>query len=529
MVTPLRILADSRPDDRSGHVGASPGAAHKRVFLETFGCQMNILDSELVRDQLLTLGYSFVPDANDADIVLYNTCAVRAQSEQKVLSRLGVMQRRKVQQPDLVVGMLGCMAERIGADLTKKLKHLDVVVGPSELDRLPALLEQITHEREQAGRDRREGRASARSTQHVALSGHTSRRSKTLDAAMDRLEALDQGRIVDDIVSSGAASGASPAAYVRITRGCNKFCSFCVVPFTRGPEVHRPADAIVDEVKKLADGGAIEVTLLGQTINHYVHGDTSFAKLLKRVHDEVPAVKRLRFLTSYPRDFTDEALDVMASSERMCGFLHIPAQSGSDRMLKMMNRGYTRQVYLELIERARSRMPDLAIVGDMIVGYPTETEADFELSLSLLREVRYKTAYVFKYSPRPNTVADKLHKDDVDDATKRDRNQRMLALQQEIALTHHQAMIGKTLEVFVEGAAKVDPQEQDKAPRDDDGTVLYPLGRKPRQARLDGSARLMGRTRGDHIVAFDGPATLVGSLVDVTVTKATPLSLSASL
>ena len=509
MATPLRILGHNNVDGAAG-----PGRG-KRVFLETFGCQMNILDSELVRDQLLTLGYSFVPSDSDADIVLYNTCAVRAQSEQKVLSRLGVMQKQKQKRPDLIVGLLGCMAERVGAELSQKLKHLDVVVGPSELDRLPALLEQLAHQRAQGLSDR-----------HVALSGHTSRRAKTLDAAMDRLEALDQGRLVDPFTLEGAA--AQTQAYVRITRGCNKFCSFCVVPFTRGPEVHRPADAIVDEVKKLVDVGAVEVTLLGQTINHYQHGDTSFAQLLKRVHDEVPELARLRFLTSYPRDFTDEALDVMAASPRICGFLHIPAQSGSDRMLKLMNRGYTRDTYLQLIHRARERLPEIAIVGDMIVGYPTESDDDFEASISLLREVRYKTVYVFKYSERPNTVAANRDADDVDEATKRARNQRMLTVQQEIALQHHQALIGRRLEVLVEGAAKVDPREQDSAPRDDDGTVLYPLGRRPRQVRDDGSARLTARTRGDHIVSFDGPAALVGTLAHVTITKATPLSLSAT-
>jgi tRNA-2-methylthio-N6-dimethylallyladenosine synthase len=535
MVTPLRIVDVDNPGAPSSvspvgaspvgasPVGASPVGASRgapspaaaangrRVYLETFGCQMNVLDSELVRDQLVTLGYSFVADAAAADVVLYNTCAVRDQSEQKVLSRLGVMQRRKKEQPELVVGMLGCMAERTGKELAARLKHLDVVVGPSELDRLPALLEQLRGERLQGLRG-----------QQVALSGHTSRRSKTLDAAMDRLEALDQGRRVDDDLPHAQA-------YVRITRGCNKFCSFCVVPFTRGPEVHREPDAIVAEVRKLAAAGAREVTLLGQTINHYAHGDTTFARLLRRVHDEVPELPRLRFLTSYPRDFTDEALDVMASSPRISRFLHIPAQSGSDRMLQLMNRGYTVDAYLGLIERARARMPDVAIVGDMIVGYPTETDDDFEASLNLLRAVRYKTVYVFKYSPRPNTVASRRDADDVDDATKRVRNNRMLAVQQEIALEHHQAMVGQRLQVLVEGAAKLDPQEQARAPRDDDGTVLYPLGRKKNAARDDGSVRLTARTRGDHIVAFDGPASLVGSLVDVTITRATALSLGGAL
>ena len=509
MVTALRIV----DDENSAAVEALPG---KRVFLETFGCQMNILDSELVRDQLLTLGYSFVRDAEVADIVLYNTCAVRAQSEQKVLSRLGVMQIRKKTQPNLIVGMLGCMAERTGGDLAKKLKHLDVVVGPSELDRLPAMLEQLSNERRVASAEQQAGQ---HFSQQVALSGHTSRRSKTLDAAMDRLEALDNGRLVDDVAKH-------TQAYVRITRGCNKFCSFCVVPYTRGPEVHREPDAIVDEVRKLAQAGALEVTLLGQTINHYKSGDTSFAQLLKRVHDEVPELPRLRFLTSHPRDFTDETLDVMASSPRMLRFLHVPAQSGSDRILKLMNRGYDTDIYLGLIERAKARMPDIAIVGDMIVGYPTESDEDFAASLELLKKVRYKTVYVFKYSPRPNTVAAKRDADDVVDAVKRARNNAMLVLQQEIALEHHTAMIGTRVEVIVEGAAKVDPVQQDQAPRDVDGSVIYALGRKNRPARDDGTVRLMARTRGDHIVAFDGHESLVGKIATVEIIKATALSLS---
>jgi tRNA-2-methylthio-N6-dimethylallyladenosine synthase len=504
MVTPLAIL-----DDEAGLApGEGPDArapSGKRVFLETFGCQMNVLDSELVRDQMLSLGYRFVPRAEDADVVLYNTCAVRDQSEQKVLSRLGVMSRRKKERPDLVVGMLGCMAERTGGELAQRLKHLDVVVGPSELDRLPALLDELVEAR----------RGGARA-QRVALSGHSSRRSKTLDAAMDRLEALDQGRLVDP-------DAATTQAYVRITRGCNKFCSFCVVPMTRGPEVHRDPDAIVAEVQRLVQAGAVEVTLLGQTINHYRHQDTSFGALLARVHDEVPALRRLRFLTSYPRDFTDEALDVMASRERICAFLHIPAQSGSDRMLQLMNRGYTRAQYLSLIERARARMPNLAIVGDMIVGYPTETDEDFEASLSLLREVRYKTVYVFKYSPRPGTVADRRDVDDVPDEVKRARNQRMLAVQKDIALEHHRAMVGQSVEVYVEGSAKLDP---DRAARDADGDVLYTLGKK---SGASASTRLTSRTRGDHIVAFDGDRSLVGKLVSVRVTRATALSLQGEL
>jgi tRNA-2-methylthio-N6-dimethylallyladenosine synthase len=487
--------------------GAAPSRAGRRVFLETFGCQMNVLDSELVSDQLKTLGYSFVKAPEQADVVLYNTCSVRELSEHKVLSRLGVMKQRKQAGEDFIVGVLGCMAERAGKELADRLPHVDLMCGPSELDRLPVLLENLRVQRS-------EGKGA-----QLALSGHNARRSRTQAAAEDRLEALDQGRLVDPDVEGRQA-------YVRITRGCNKFCSFCIVPFTRGPEVHRPADAIVEEVRGLARSGAREVTLLGQTINHYSAGDTTFAALLRRVHDEVPELKRLRFLTSYPRDFTDEALDVMAGSERICPYLHIPAQSGSDRVLKAMNRGYTRELYLNLIRRAKERMPDISIVGDMIVGFPGETEEDFQLSMSLLEEVRYKGVFVFKYSTRPGTVASKKLQDNLPDEAKKDRNHRMLELQQRISKEHHEAMVGREVEVLVEGSAKYDPAS--RGPRDEEGQPLLTLG-KAKLTRSDESTRLTSRTRGDHIVAFDGPESLVGELARVRVTHATGLSLSGEL
>lgn len=471
----------------------------KRVYIETFGCQMNVLDTELVRDQLLGLGFAMAPRADDADVVLFNTCAVREASEQKVLSRLGVLGKRKKERPDLVVGLLGCMAERTGEQLQRALKHLDVVVGPSELDRLPALLDDVA-----AGQG-----------QVRALSGHAVRRSRTLDLAMDRLEALDQGRMVEP-------DAAQAQRYVRITRGCNKMCSFCIVPFTRGPELHREPDAIVDEVRRLVTAGAVEVTLLGQTINHYRHGDTTFARLLARVHDEVPELARLRFLTSYPRDFTDEALEVMATRPRVCAFLHVPVQSGSDRLLVKMNRGYTVAHYLDLVQRARAAMPHLAIVGDMIVGYPSETDEDHRASLELLRTVRYKTVYVFKYSPRPGTVSSARDADDVPDEVKRARNQEMLALQHDISLEHHRALVGSTLEVLVEGTAKLDPTERGAATGDGLVTIT-------RRAPVARGVRLTARTRGDHIVSFTGDEALVGRLVQVRITRASPLSLSGEL
>lgn len=467
----------------------------KKVFLETFGCQMNILDSELVEGQLKSAGFSFVASAEEANVVLLNTCSVRDVSENKILSRLGKLKARKDSGEQVVVGVLGCMAERANDDLAQKKPFIDVMVGPSKIhDTLRLLTEALDK--------------TTKLPTKTSLSNFARRKGLSespLMSPFDDLEALDRTREL------GGRSNPWQA-YVRITRGCNKFCSFCVVPRTRGPEMHRPLQSIVDEVKRLVDHGAKEVTLLGQTINHYFYqegGRTwSFADLLFTIHEQVKDLPRLRFLTSYPRDFTDEALDVMRDCDRICKYLHIPAQSGSDKMLKAMNRGYNLETYLSLIERAKSRMPGLSLLGDMIVGFPGETDADFQLSLDLLRTVRYKNVFVFKYSPRPGTTAFKLG-DDISDELKKARNNLMLDVQNEIALEHHQAMIGHDVMVLCEGEAKLD---------------LVQL----RSANED-SVNLIGRTGGDHIVHFRGPKSLAGSLVNVRVTEARSLSLGAIL
>jgi tRNA-2-methylthio-N6-dimethylallyladenosine synthase len=475
-------------------------SAPRKVYVDTYGCQMNVLDSELVRGQLEAKGYAFAPSAQDADVVLLNTCSVRALSEQKIWSELGRLAERKRDNPELVVGVLGCMAEREGQKIQKRMPHVDIVCGPSNLDQLPVLLENVA----------------LNQGPQLVVAGHTSRRSKTLEAAVDGVEALDLSRAFSPTENKFQA-------YARITRGCNKFCSFCVVPYTRGPEVHRAPEQIIDEVRKLWLAGAQEVTLIGQTVNHYEHHDggrtTSFAELLWRVHEEVPELPRLRFVTSYPRDFTDEALDVMARAPRICKYLHVPAQSGSNRLLRLMNRGYTVEDYLGLIERARARMPDIRIAGDMMVGFPTETEEDHQASLELLRRVSYKNVFIFKYSPRDGTVAQKRLADDVPEEDKRRRNTEMLEVQAHQALANHQRLLGTTVTVLVEREGK------EHAPRHD-GEVRLGWGRGHKSA---GHVRLIGRTEGDEIVAFDGPRELVGTLVRVRPQEATPLSLFATL
>lgn len=496
---------------------------HAAVYLETFGCQMNELDSELVAGSLRALGYRFVANSDAADVVLYNTCSVREHAEQKVWSRLGELALRKAREPQLVVGVLGCMAEREGEALLKRMPVVDVLVGPAELDKLPVLLDNAVRTRRALLDD--EATLSLlrtpehhkpdlhllRSASQVALQGATSRRSSTLAAAADSLELLDLSRAIsptdfahDHALSHADGSGQAPAsgsaarsAYVRITRGCNKFCTYCVVPFTRGAEIHRPPEHIIDECKRLADAGVTEVTLLGQTVNHYrfehdqavtlegltqpqkgrvythqpgqyhdpykpYKGErvTTFADLLYRIHEEVPSIRRLRFVTSFPRSFGDDVLQVIRDCPRICRYLHVPAQSGSDRLLQLMNRGYTVAEYIEFLDRARAflHQPEigrpLTVAGDIIVGFPTETDDDHAATAALLERARYKNCFIFKYSPRPGTIAFERLPDDVPEAVKRRRNHELLALQSRISAQVGRDFVGQTLEVFVEGLSK---------------------------------------------------------------------------
>lgn len=582
----------------------------RTVHIETFGCQMNELDSELVVGQLRALGYRLSSDPDAADVVLYNTCSVREHAEQKVWSRLGHLALRKQREPRLVVGVLGCLAERDGVALAKRMPVVDILCGPGELDKLPALLDNAVRTRESLVADgvafdaagENGQRARLVSAGQIALQGNASRRSATLAAANDTLELLDLSRSISpvDIGAYGAelseADGAPKrSAYVRITRGCNKFCTYCVVPFTRGAEVHRPPEHIVDECKRLADAGVIEITLLGQTVNHYrfEHGSavtvnglvqpqkgrsyagganghrrdpfegahtTTFADLLAKIHHEVPGIHRLRFVTSYPRDFGDDALQVIRDCPRICRYLHVPAQSGSDRILKLMNRGYTVGEYEEFVARARAflHQPEigrpLMLAGDFIVGFPTETEEDFALTMDLVRRVRYKNAFIFKYSPRPGTVAIERLDDDVPEAVKRRRNGELLTLQSSVSDEVGREQVGRTHDVFVEGLSR---QERKKLERKKAAgrTVTLTIGgadasdpaacadacaassvvMEDTDAAIDarGTVQYSGRTDGDLIVFFDAPAKhateLVGRIVPVRVDSAENLNLRGTL
>ena len=486
-----------------------------KYYLETFGCQMNILDSQLVEGLLRERGMAPVEDYRAADVILFNTCSVRQHAEDKVYSRLGQVRVTKQLRPETIVGVIGCMAERVKHDLFVQAPHLDLICGPNELNALPALLDEV--------RERR--------TTVVALSGKNARRRSQ---GYDELEALDQSR-------SPALEGGVLQSYVRVQRGCDKFCSYCVVPFTRGPERSRPPAAVVEEVRRLAEYGCREVTLLGQTVNSYIHQSdgvaTTFARLLERVH-EVEGVDRIRFVTSYPSDWDEDIFRVMRDYPRIMPYLHIPAQSGSNRVLKAMRRTYTAEGYLELMDTARRYVPDIALAGDFIVGFCGETEDEFRKTVDFVRRIQYESLFIFKYSSRPGTRAERADEDNVPAEVKARRNNELLAVQNEIGEAHKRRMIGSEVEVLVEGLSKAQrkargEQRSQQRTRGKHSPSIGKSRRKPandqpaapHDAEPESIVQLVGRTSGDATAVFEGSDNLIGALVNLRIENASPHTL----
>lgn len=391
--------------------------AGKRVFIETFGCQMNVADSEVVLARLAEAGYAAGETPEDADLVLFNTCSVRDHAEHKVHSRLGQMRDLKKARPGLVVGVMGCMAQREKDALLKRHPALDLVVGTDQFVHMPQLLDQL-HER-------------------------------------GRLVATAFADVEDRLWQARRPQGVN--AWVPVMRGCNYACTYCVVPATRGAEKSRRPEHIEDEVRRLVDQGHVQITLLGQTVDAYgkTLGDgTDLAGLLRRLHG-IPSLQRLRFVTSHPLDISDALLDAMADLPKVARHLHVPAQSGSDRILRLMGRRYGRDDYLRLVERARSRMPDVELLSDFIVGFPRESDADFADTVSLMEQVRFAGAYVFMYSVRPGTPSSRLP-DDVPDEVKNQRCNRLLQLQLQHQGEWFHRLHGSIQQVLLEGPSKND-------------------------------------------------------------------------
>ncbi len=452
-----------------------------RVHIKTYGCQMNERDSDAVAAMLRARGYRIVPDEDDCDILLLNTCSVRDAAEQKAIGKAAYLSHRKKRQPDFVLGILGCMAQNRGAALLDQLPDLDLVIGTQKFHQVPGYLDNL-----------RAARAAG-----VPIA------ETIVDIAE---EAGSQNTIKDHAEPEAAADGEvekQVTAFVSIQQGCNMDCAFCIVPKTRGDERSRPMDDIVRECAQLAARGVREITLLGQIVTSYGRRDyahtggvTPFVQLLERVH-AIDGLERIRFTSPHPRGFKDDLVAAYARLPKLCGYVHLPMQSGSDRILRAMNRPYTRERYREIVAALRAANPAMYFSTDVIVGFPGETEEDFEQTRALFAECDFDMAYIFKYSIRTGTPAATLP-DQVPDEVKEHRNQVLLDLLQKNSLRRTATLIGTTEEVLVEG-------------RDKSG------------------ARFTGRTRGNRVCVFDADPRLVGELVPLRIGRATVSTLYGEL
>ena len=462
--------------------------ANKRLFIETVGCQMNVLDSELVVAALRRQGWEMASSAAEADAVFYNTCSVRQHAEDKIYSALGRVRQQKQQQPELIVGVLGCMAQKDQELIRARAPWVDLVVGPGQLHRVPRLVELV----QQGGGPQLE----------VSLD----RKAGSRDTVAESFESYDPDR--------DPAMRPTPfQAFIRTQTGCDKFCAFCVVPRVRGPEQARPPAAILAEARKLVAEGCREITLIGQTVNSYRWTDggqtTRLADLLTSL-DAIDGLDRIKFVTNYPRDMTDDLIAAVRDLPKVCHYLHVPAQHGSDDVLKRMKRGYTIGEYLEMHARLREAIPHAAVTSDFIVGFCGETDAEFGLTIDLVKSLRFKNSFIFKYSPRPGTKAFDRQPDDVPEAVKKERNRLLLEAQAEVSLDGNRRFIGSRQQVLIEGLSTRDEKRAvDPGP--------------------DGVAQLTGRTMCDRIVVFDAPLRLVGRLVDVDITAAGAWSLTGEV
>ena len=434
----------------------------KKLYIETYGCQMNVADSEVVASVMQMADYETTENIDEADAVFLNTCSVRDNAEQKIYHRLEALNALRRKHP-LIIGVLGCMAERVKEDLLEN-HHCDLVAGPDAYLTLPDLIAQ-------------------------AETGH-----KAMNIELSTSETYK------DVVPQRIGLGHKIGGYVSIMRGCNNFCHYCIVPYTRGRERSRDVESILREVRDLRDRGFKEVTLLGQNVNSYqfiVHGSefvVDFPQLLRRVAEEAPEM-RVRFTTSHPKDMSDETLQVIAEMPNVCKHIHLPVQSGSDRILKLMNRKYTREWYLDRVAAIRRIIPDCGLSTDIFVGYHSETEEDHQLSLDLMREVGYDSAFMFKYSERPGTYASKHLPDDVPEEEKIRRLNELIALQTEISAQQNKKDEGKEFEVLVEGFSK--------------------------RSR----SQLCGRTEQNKMVVFDKGNHHIGETVRVKITNSTSATL----
>ena len=437
-------------------------ASTYRVYIETFGCQMNEYDTELVRSLLKAEGFSFTDDKERADVVLMNTCAIRENAHNKVYGHLADLKAIK-RQRSLVIGVLGCMAQNLKKELMEAESIVDVLVGPDSYRQLPGLITQAIESQENG---------CAQKGIAVDLSEYETYQ----DIMPERTEGMN--------------------AWIAVMRGCDNFCTFCVVPYTRGRERSRDPRGIIQEAEHLASNGYKQVTLLGQNVNSYQFEDWDFARLITAVAD-LPGIERVRFTSPHPKDFPPALLDVVAGHPNICKHIHLPLQAGNDRILQLMNRTYSRKDYLALVEDMRRRRSDIALTTDIICGFCTETEEEFLDTYRVVREVGYHAAFILKYSERNNTIAARKYPDDLPETVKSDRVTRLVELQKAISLEKNREMIGRTVLVLVEGDAK------------------------------KSSAQWMGRTDGNITVVCEkrGSGIRPGDLIPITITRVSATTL----
>ena len=432
----------------------------KKLFIETYGCQMNVADSEVIASVMKMAGYETCESIEEADAVLLNTCSVRENAENKIYNRLEALHALQKKGRAFIIGVVGCMAERVREELIEK-HHVNLVAGPDSYLSLPELFA-------------------------AAELGE-----KAINVELSTTETYRD--VIPERVCGGHISG-----FVSIMRGCNNFCHYCIVPYTRGRERSREVDSILNEVKDLEKKGYKEVTLRGQNVNSYRCGEGGFPQLLARGAEAAPQM-RIRFTTSHPKDMSDETLEVIAAHQNICRHIHLPVQSGSDRILKLMNRKYTREWYLDRVAAIRRILPDCGLTTDIFVGYHSETEEDHQLSLSLMRECGYDSAFMFKYSERPGTYASKHLPDDVPEETKIRRLNEMIALQNELSAESYKKDIGKTYEVLVEGVSKRSKEQ------------------------------FFGRTPQNKVVVFDRGNHHIGDFVMVKIEESSSATLKGQL
>ena len=439
---------------------SAAGNEEKKLFIETYGCQMNVADSEVVASIMKMDGYAMTDKIEEADAVFVNTCSVRDNAEQKIYGRLQYFQSLKRKKKSLIVGVLGCMAERVKEELIN-VHHADLVVGPDSYMDLPNLVGAVEHG------------------------------EKAINVELSTQETYK------DVIPL-KLGGVHISGFVSIMRGCNNFCTYCIVPYTRGRERSRDVESILNEIRDMRDQGYKEVTLLGQNVNSYAfekEGETvTFPMLLERVALEAPDM-RIRFVTSHPKDMSDDTLRVIAAHNNICKYIHLPAQSGSSKILKVMNRKYTREWYLDRIAAIRRIVPEASIATDLFCGFHSETEEDYQETLSLMREVKYDAAFLFKYSERPGTYAAKHLPDTVEEEEKVRRLQGMIDLQNQLSEESNLRDIGKEFEVLVEGFSKRSREQ------------------------------LFGRTSQNKVVIFDKKNYKVGQFVKVRITRASSATL----